>query len=72
MKDIDLDLQDRFTTEFCSYQKLIGDFQVLMSKKMDQFNEDPAEENVKELNKICFILRSAYNEIVNRKELGIQ
>jgi hypothetical protein len=72
MKDIDLDLQDRFTTQFCSYQKLIGDFQVLMSKKMDQFNEDPTEEKAKELNKICFILRSAYNEIVNRKELGIQ
>lgn len=72
MKDIDLDLQDRFTTQFCSYQKLIGDFQVLMSKKMDQFNEDPTEEKAKELNKICFILRSSYNEIVNRKELGIQ
>ena len=72
MKDMDLDLQDRFTTEFCSYQKLIGDFQVLMSKKMDQFNEDPTEEKAKELNKICFILKSAYNEIVNRKELGIQ
>ncbi len=72
MKNIDLDLQDRFTTEFCSYQKLIGDFQVLMSKKMDQFNEDPTEEKAKELNKICFILRSTYNEIVNRKELGIQ
>lgn len=72
MKDIDLDLQDRFTTQFCSYQKLIGDFQVLMSKKMDQFNEDPTEEKAKELNKICFILNSAYNEIVNRKELGIQ
>lgn len=72
MKDIDLKLQDHFTTEFRSYQSLLGDFQVLMSKKMDQFNEDPSEEKVKELNKICFILTSAYNEIVNRKELGIE
>jgi hypothetical protein len=70
--DVDLDLQERFTTSFCDYQKLIGNFQVMMSKKMDQFNDDPTEEKAKELNKICFILNCVYNQINKRKELGIQ
>ena len=69
---MNLELNENFVNKDIECQKLLGDFQILLSRKREEFHQDPTEEKVKELNKICFILNYTYNEIVNRKELGIQ